>query len=182
MATITDGTHTPTERYSDPDWNKATYSGKKKTHTLNTNITISPDGTVINISKTVPGSTNDLTLLRESPPDFGALSKAAADPETPEEKRPVNIYDRGYQGIQKDNPGAETWLGIKRNAGSDPDTGGLTQRDLDHNAEVTRARIAVEHAIGRIKQYRITTRPYHGTPDQFNDELNVVTGDSQPQA
>ena len=20
------------------------------------------------------------------------------------------------------------------------------------------------------------TRPYHGTPDQFNDELNVVTG------
>ena len=177
VATITDGTHTPTERYSDPDWNKTTtYSGKKKMHTLNTNITISPDGTVINISKTVPGSTNDLTLLRESPPDFGALSKAAADPEMPEEKRPVNIYDRGYQGIQKDNPGAETWLGIKRNAGSDPDTGRLTQRDLDHNAEVTRARIAVEHAIGRIKQYRITTRPYHGTPDQFNDELNVVTG------
>ena len=93
--------------------NKATYSGKKKTHTLNTNITISPDGTVINISKTVPGSTNDLTLLRESPPDFGALSKAAADPETPEEERPVSIYDRGYQGIQKDNPGAETWLGMK---------------------------------------------------------------------
>ena len=61
--------------------------------------------------------------------------------------------------------------------GSDPDTGGLTRRDPGHNAEVTRARIAVEHAIGRIKQYRIiTTKPYHGTPDQFNDELNVVTG------
>ncbi len=164
VATITDGTHTPTERYSNPDWNKATFSGKKKMHTLNTNITISPDGTIINISKTVPGSTNDLTLLRESPPDFGALSKAAADPETPEEKRPVNIYDRGYQGIRKDTPGAETWIGTKRNAGSDPDTGGLTQRDLDHNAEVTRARITVEHAIGRIKQYRITTRPTTAPP------------------
>ena len=143
---------------------------------LNTNITISPDGTVINISKTVPGSTNDLTLLRESPPNFGELSETAADPKTPEEERPINIYDRGYQGIRKDNPGAEMWIGIKRNAGSDPDIGGLTRRDPGHNAEVTRARIAVEHAIGRIKQYGITTRPYHGTPDQFNDELNVVAG------
>ena len=58
-----------------------------------------------------------------------------------------------------------------------PKTGGLTQRGLGHNAEVTRARITVERAIGRIKQYRIMmTRPYHGTPDQFNDELNVVIG------
>ena len=40
VAAITDGTHTPTERYSDPYWNKATYSGKKKTHTLNTSITL----------------------------------------------------------------------------------------------------------------------------------------------
>ena len=69
------------------------------------------------------------------------------------------------------------WIGMKRNAGSDPDTGRLTQRDPGHNAEVAHARITVEHANGRIKQYRIiTTRPYHDTPDQFNDELNVVTG------
>ncbi len=115
-------------------------------------------------------------MLRESPPDFGELSKTAADPETPEEERPISICDRGYQGIRKDTPGAETWIGTKRNAGSDPDTGGLTQRDPDHNAEVTRTRITIEHTIGRVKQYRITTKPYHGTPDQFNDELNVVTG------
>ena len=176
VATITDGMHTPTERTKDADWNRATYSGKKKAHTLNTNITVSPDGTLIDISETAPGSTNDLTLLRESPPDLGDLSEAAADPETPEDERPINIYDRGYQGIQKDTPGAEVWMGMKRNAGSDPETGGLTQRERDHNTEVTRARIIVEHAIGRIKQYRVMTRPYHGTPDQFNDELNVVTG------
>ena len=176
VATITDGTHTPAERTNDSDWNRATYSGKNKAHTYNTNITTAPDGTIIGISETVPGSTNDLTLLRESPPDFGEISEAAADPETPEEDRPINIYDRGYQGIQKDTPGAETWIGKKRNAGSDPETGGLTQEDLDHNTEVTRVRIVVEHAIGRIKQYRVMTRPYHGTPDEFNDELNIVTG------
>ena len=65
-------------------------------------------------------------MLRESPPNFGELFKAAADPETPEEERPISIYDRGYRGIRKDALGAETWIGIKHNAGSDPDTGRLT--------------------------------------------------------
>ena len=67
-------------------------------------------------------------------------------------------------------------MGMKRNAGSDPETGGLTQRDRDHNAEVTRARISVEHVIGEIKQYALMRKRYGGTPEQFNDELNVVTG------
>ena len=67
-------------------------------------------------------------------------------------------------------------MGIKRNAGSGPETGGLTQWERDHNAEITRARIGVEHVIGNIKRYALMRKCYHGTPDQFNDELNVVTG------
>ena len=50
VATITDGTHTPVERSKNSAWNKATYSGKKKTHTYNTNITTIPEftlGTII---------------------------------------------------------------------------------------------------------------------------------------
>ena len=176
VATITDGTHTPVERSKNSAWNKATYSGKKKTHTYNTNITIAPEGTTIHISKTVPGSVGDLTLYRESPPDLGAISDAAADPNTPKDERPINIYDRGYQGIQKDNPGAETWIGIKRNSGSDPETKGLTQQDRDHNTEVTRVRIIVEHVIGDIKEYALMRKRYMGTPEQYNDDLNIITG------
>ena len=176
VATITDGTHTPVERSKNSAWNKATYSGKKKTHTYNTNITIAPEGTTIHISKTVPGSVGDLTLYRESPPDLGAISDAAADPNTPKDERPINIYDRGYQGIQKDNPGAETWIGIKRNSGSDPETKGLTQQDRDHNTEVTRVRIIVEHVIGDIKEYALMRKRHMGTPEQYNDDLNIITG------
>ena len=67
-------------------------------------------------------------------------------------------------------------MGIKRNSGSDPETRGLTQKELDHNAEVTRARISVEHVIGEIKQYALMSQRYGGTPKQFNDELNVIAG------
>ena len=27
-----------------------------------------------------------------------------------------------------------------------------------------------------IKRYRITTRPYCGTPEDLNDELNIISG------
>ena len=50
VATITDGTHTQVERSKDHDWNRATYSGKKKAHTYNTNITTTLDRIIIHIS------------------------------------------------------------------------------------------------------------------------------------
>ena len=43
----------------------------------------------------------------------------ATGPEMSEEGRPINIYGRGYQCIQKDTPGGETWMDIKHNTRSD---------------------------------------------------------------
>ena len=81
---------------------------------------------------------------------------------------------------------------MKRNAGSDPDTGRLTQRDPGHNAEVTRSRITVEHANGRIKQYRIirpgrTTAPQTSSTTsstwspEWSTSSMVGTGSSSPR-
>ena len=165
VATITDGTHT---QVKDSDWNKATHSGRM-VHTYNTIITISTNKVVTHISDTVIGSTNDITL-RNKPPDFESRTDAAANQK---DEHQININDRINQGIQKDDHGAEIGMGIKRNSGSDPETRGLTQKELDHNAEVTRR---VEHVIGEIKQYALMSKRYGGTLEQFNDELNVVTG------
>ena len=49
----------------------------------------------------------------------GNQVEAAAGPEMSEEGRPINIYGKGYQCIQKDTPGAETWMNIKHNTRSD---------------------------------------------------------------
>lgn len=37
-------------------------------------------------------------------------------------------------------------------------------------------RIVVEHAIGMIKQYKVITKPFWGTPKDLNDELNIIFG------
>ena len=65
---------------------------------------------------------------------------------------------------------------IKRNSGSDHETGGLTRQDRDHNTEITRVRIIVEHVIGDIKEYALIRKRYMGTPEQYNDDLNIITG------
>ena len=54
-------------------------SGKKKAHTLKTQIAVRPDGRIEALSASVPGSTSDLTLLRKTrlleqlAPDEGAM-------------------------------------------------------------------------------------------------------------
>ncbi len=45
---------------------KPFYSGKKKAHTLKTQVAVAPDGSFQSVGKSVPGSVHDLTLLRQS--------------------------------------------------------------------------------------------------------------------
>jgi hypothetical protein len=44
---------------------KPYYSGKKKAHTVKNQIAVAPDGFIEAMSESVPGSTHDLTVLRE---------------------------------------------------------------------------------------------------------------------
>ena len=174
---IFDGMHNLVERSADPDWNKRIYSGKKKTATYNTMIMVNPRGQIMWVSPTVPGSMHDLTLLKNNLPDLGALTELMLDPDTPPEKRPIVVADKGFIGLEHALPGADVHtIPIKRNAGSDPETGKLSQEDRDYNTEISRVRVVVEQAIGEIKRYGIMTKPYRDMPERFNEELKVITG------
>ena len=176
VAIVLDGTHMCIDRSKDKDRRRIDYSGKKKAFTLNTNVITDTSKRILWIGKTAPGSTHDLTLLKEDPPDLGILTRIMSDGGTPEQDQPVLYVDKGYQGISECYPGADTRQPAKRRRNSKGRAGGLTQEELSRNKEINCIRVVVEHAIGRIKQYRITTRPYCGTPEELNDELNIIAG------
>ena len=69
-----DGTHIPKERAVNKEERKADSSGKKKTTTNNAVITINGNGVILGLSDYVPGSTHDLTLIRNSSPDLGLIT------------------------------------------------------------------------------------------------------------
>src|SRR5262249_19152049 len=68
---------------------KPFYSGKKKAHTLKTQGAVAPDGVIEALSPSVPGSVNDVRLLRES----GLLGRLA--------EGETAMTDKGYEGADK---------------------------------------------------------------------------------
>ena len=169
---ILDGTHCPVQRPSEKTVRRMRYSGKKKRFTNNTNVCINTEGVIIGISKSAVGSTNDITLLKESPMPFGKWTESMKDASTPKEDRIRHWGDKGYQGMAKELPGTTTMIPHKKSK----EHRTLTAEQKEHNREVNSTRIRVEHSIGRLKRYDRLVDPYDGTISEFNDEFNVITG------
>ncbi len=87
---IIDCTEQPIQRPSRKQ--RCWYSGKKKRHTIKTEIVVTEQGRIVGISKLAPGRVHDLEVRRRGPP----LPKEA------------HAYaDSDYQGIQDYHPGVE---------------------------------------------------------------------------
>ena len=118
------------------------YSGKKKHHTLKTQVAIDGDsGKVVDVPDSVCGPTNDLTLLKASgllerlDPDVGALG------------------DLAYVGMAPLHP---TGLGFtpRRKPRKQP----RPPEDIIYNTAFAAERISVEHTIGRLRRYQALTQ------------------------
>ena len=112
------------------------YSGKKKQHTLKSQIAVDErDGRVVDVPPSVRGPTNDLTLLKEShlldrlPDGVGALG------------------DLAYVGSAALHPGAAT---PRRKPRGKP----RPAEDSAYNTAFARRRVPVEHTIGRLRCYQ----------------------------
>ncbi len=89
---ILDATEQRTERAADYATQRRYYSGKKRCHTIKTQIIVNERGRIRHVADSVPGATHDLTLLRESGVTTAlprGLTVAA---------------DTGYRGAQNDFP------------------------------------------------------------------------------
>ncbi len=92
---LIDATEQEVRKPKDKLARKQRYSGKRKKHTLKTQVLVS-NRRILHLSKHVPGSVNDLTVLRAS----GVLKQLP--------NSPTVRVDRGYEGIdlelQVENP------------------------------------------------------------------------------
>lgn len=118
------------------------YSGKKKQHTLKTQIAIDGDtGKVVDVPDSVCGPTNDLALLRASGL-LGRLGPAVGA-----------LGDLAYVGMAPLHPAG---LGFtpRRKPREQP----RPPEDIVYNAAFAAERITVEHTIGRLRRYQSLTQ------------------------
>lgn len=125
------------------DRQKPYYSGKKKAHTIKNQAAISPTGLVEHASESVPGSTHDLTLLRQT----DLLSELADDE--------AAMMDKGYDGITADHPNKKLYLPFKARRNHP-----LNQKQKDYNRFLAKYRIVVEHTMAQLNKFQILAQRF----------------------
>ena len=164
-----DGTHIPKERAVDAVQRKADSSGKKKTTTNNAVITINANGVILGMSDYVPGSTHDLTLMRDSSPDLGLITRCMVG-----ESEVIIVHeyvDGGFQGIQDDHPNAVVHI-PERKKRSRP----LDESQKRHNRRVGSTRAKVENVIRRCKTFGCLRHRIRRIKSKARRTLCVITG------
>jgi hypothetical protein len=125
-------THRPRRRQ------RAYYSGKKKAHTLKSQVAVDEDtGRVVDVSDSVPGPWADIKLLKKS-----RLLKRLPE-------GVGGIGDLAYVGIADLHPKGLGAAPRRKPRGQD-----RPPEDRRYNRAFSRRRIVVEHAIGRLRRFR----------------------------
>jgi hypothetical protein len=120
---------------------RAYYSGKKKAHTLKSQVAVDEEsGAIVDVSDSVPGPWADIKLLEKS-----RLMKRLP-------KGVGGIGDLGYVGIGDLHPTGSGAAPRRKPRGKE-----RPPEDRKYNRAFSRRRIVVEHAIGRLRRFRAVT-------------------------
>jgi hypothetical protein len=142
LVVVIDSFEQRVQRPRDRDEADGYYSGKKKQHTLKSQVAVDETtGQVVDVADSVRGPTADLTLLKQSqlldrlPPGVGGIG------------------DLAYVGIDKLHPDG---LGAapRRKPRGKP----RPAEDVAYNTAFSRRRIIVENTIGRMRRYQSVTQ------------------------
>lgn len=155
---MTDASETPCNRPTGNDIQKKFYSGKQKTHTIKTQITINSNKRILDVSNSYPGSVHDKKIFD--------LEKTID--KVPPQAR--HVLDKGYVGVDRENPNSNVLIPFKRKRGQNK----LSDLEQQVNHFLSKHRISVEHVIGKIKNFRICAYLYRGRRESFNQIFKNV--------
>jgi hypothetical protein len=140
LAVVIDSFEQKVQRPPDHDEQKRFYSGKKKQHTLKSQVAVDEEtGRIVDVSDSVPGPTPDISLLDQS----GLLDRL------PEGL--AALGDAGSQGIDKRHPRGHSPRKKPRGKDRPPE-------DVAYNHAFSCRRIIVENTIGRVRRYQALTQ------------------------
>ena len=150
---VVDATETPIERPKKGQ--RRFYSGKKKRHTLKTQLVVDPVTKAVICTTFGLGKEHDFHLFKRSRVKLKKGTKCLAD--------------RGYQGIQKIH--ANSQLPKKKLKGKQ-----LSQLDKEMNQSLERTRGICERIIGRLKVFKILAEKYRNRRKRFGLRFNLIAG------
>ena len=152
-AIVIDVTESPIERPKKTQ--KRFFSGKKKRHTLKSQVIVNQKTGEIICTAHSQGKTHDFTLFKQSKISLNQTIKC--------------LVDKGYQGIQKLH--ANSQVPKKK-----PRKGELTDLEKKRNRELARKRVVGEHINRRLKIFKILADRYRNRRKRFGLRFNLIAG------
>jgi len=134
------------------------YSGKRRRHTVKTQITVNSRGLIIHKSPHCRGRRHDYDIFKTSRPRL----PPGVD---------LNL-DLGYDGVQNDYPDLKVTLPHKRRRGM----GELTPEQKRLNRRLAKARVIIEHTISRIKKFRIMGEEFRNRLRWYDGTADIICG------
>jgi hypothetical protein len=153
-----DSTEQQIPRPVDKEKRKAYYSGKKKRHTVKTQIMVNNRGYILHKVAHKKGRRHDYDVYKGN------------HPVTP--KQVVNVVDLGYIGIEKDFPQQLSSIPNRKKRNQEE----FSQEERGYNKNHSKKRIVVEHTICRLKKYKILSDVFRNRLKKYNKVSDIVSG------
>lgn len=148
-----DVTETPIERPKKQQ--RRYYSGKKKRHTLKTQVVVEQRTGEIICTAYGTGHTHDFHLFKTSQVTFA--------------RSQICLADKGYQGIVKLHSKSCT-------PSKKPHSAALRSAHRQYNRLLASWRVVVEHVNRRLKIFRILAERYRNRRKRFGLRFNLIAG------
>lgn len=131
------------------------YSGKKKKHTIKTQVMVNKKNSQILAVNFSNGKKHDFRLFKESKIRIKKTAKLLAD--------------TGYLGIEGVISNSEIpHKSSKKHK--------LTKKEKLENRELSSKRVVVENVIGSVKRFRILAEKYRNRRKRFGLRFNLIAG------
>ena len=142
------------------------YSGKRKRHTVKTQITVNADGLIAHKTPHARGSRHDYALFKWRHPRLPDGVRLGVD--------------LGYDGIQGDYPGFNALVPFKRRSPGRGKRGvkavELTGEQKAFNRRLSEERVVVEHTICRLKKFRVMADRFRNRLRHYDAVTDIVCG------
>jgi len=161
-----DATEQEIPRPKDKLKRKTHYSGKKKRHTVKTQLTVNSKGLIVHKTRHAKGSTHDYALFKRS---HHILPKKVKEE-----------FDLGYVGVKDDFPDLNCVVPFKK---KNPGRGkvGVKAPELSpeqkaFNKELASERVVSEHTNCRLKKFLIWGGVFRNRPRCYDIVTDIVSG------
>ena len=136
---------------------KSHYSGRKKKHTVKTQLMVNTEGMILHKTGHKGGRKHDYDIYKHNHP----ITPSQVD----------NVVDLGYLGIEKDFPTVKSVLPIRKKKNTL-----LSSEDIKYNKNHSRLRIMVEHTICKIKKFGIMGTKFRNKLRRYNNISDIISG------